>query len=471
MSPQTPSPSEHGLRRQLGLGDLVFAQVLAVVGSAWVGIAAALGSAQTVVWIIAMVSFYLPLAVAVYFLNREMPLEGGLYTWARRAFGDATGFLVAWNLWGYGLTSIATIFSQLPTEFSYMVGPRLAWLPENHALVLAGLTVATALLALSALCGLALGKWIHNISGAAMVLAFTLLIAAPAWMMLHHQAIPYRAVEVALPAASAKNMALIGQVIFAASGLEYIAILAGETRSPQHNISRSVVLASPVIVVMFVLGTSSVLAFHRWTGVPINFVAPIPQTLTLAFGDHGPGAWLSRFAILLLQVRILGCASLLFTGVTRLPMAAGWDHLAPEWLARLHPRFRTPSNSILLSALVVAALLALAFAGVHAAEAFAILNNSSSALYGITYMAMFLIPICGAKLLRQALPRWVAWITGLGFAATFFSVGINAYPFLDVPQPLLFALKVVITVLGFNALGYAFYRGRLRLLAARSSAA
>jgi amino acid transporter len=263
-------------------------------------------------------------------------------------------------------------------------------------------------------------------------------------------------------------MALIGQVLFAASGLEYIAILAGETRSPHRNISRSVVIASPLIVVMFVLGTSSVLAFHRKTGVPINFVAPIPQTLTLAFGEHGLGAWLSRLAILLLQVRILGCASLVFTGVTRLPMAAGWDHLAPEWLARLHPRFRTPSNSILLSALAVAALLALAFAGVHAAEAFAILNNASNAFYGIAYMAMFLIPICGAKLLRRALPRWVAWITGLGFAATLFSVAINAYPFLDVPQPLVFAVKVVVTVLAFNAMGYAFYRSRLTRLATRT---
>ena len=49
--------------------------------------------------------------------------------------------------------------------------------------------------------------------------------------------------------------------IGALSGFEYVAILAGETRSPARDIGRSVVIASPVIALAFILGTSSVLAF------------------------------------------------------------------------------------------------------------------------------------------------------------------------------------------------------------------
>src|SRR5580700_9408852 len=97
----------HGLARQLTLRDLVLTQILCVVGSSWVGVAAGLGRAQAVVWLSAMALFYLPMAVSVFYLNREMPLEGGLYVWARRAFGDTTGFLVAWNIWAYGLIVIA----------------------------------------------------------------------------------------------------------------------------------------------------------------------------------------------------------------------------------------------------------------------------------------------------------------------------------------------------------------------------
>ncbi len=183
--------SARHLPRQLTLRDLVLSQILSVVGSSWVGIAAGLGHAQGVVWLIAFATFYLPMAAAVFYLNRALPLEGGLYAWTRHAFGDAAGFLVAWNLWAYGLSTIATILFQIPSEFAFMIGPKAAWVPENHLLVLCFLGLLLALLALSAVRGLALGKWIHNICGAAMLCAFTLLILAPLWAWLRHVPIHY----------------------------------------------------------------------------------------------------------------------------------------------------------------------------------------------------------------------------------------------------------------------------------------
>ena len=130
--PSTPPTQEASLHRQLRLRDLVLTQVLCVVGSSWVGIAAGLGRAQALTWIAAMILFYLPMAVSVIYLNREMPLEGGLYVWARTAFGDLGGFMTAWNLWFYGIAVTATILYAIPTELSYLIGPSAAWLPENH---------------------------------------------------------------------------------------------------------------------------------------------------------------------------------------------------------------------------------------------------------------------------------------------------------------------------------------------------
>jgi amino acid transporter len=456
----------HHLSRQLNLRDLVFAQILSVVGSAWVGIAAGIGHAQMVVWLLAITAFYLPMAAAVYYLNGAMPLEGGLYTWARRGFGDTIGFLTAWNIWAYGLLVIATIFSQLPSEFAYMLGPRFAWVPESRIAVLTVLLIITAGLAAIAIRGLALGKWVHNLSSAAMILAFGLLILSPFWAMLHHAPIHYHPVEFHLPPRNLTTLALIGQILFASSGLEYVAILAGETRSPLRNISRSVIWATPLIVVMFVAGTASVLSFHELhPGTRIDYVAPIPQTLALAFGQNGPGAILSKLAILLLQFRILGAASFIFTGAVRLPMTAGWDHLIPAWFSRLHPRFRTPSNSIYFGAAVIAIMLVLARMGTHASEAFAILNNASTDLYGLAYVAMFAIPLFGAVVIRSRIPRWAAALCVVGTLSVLFSLAISAYPFLDVPQPLIFAIKIIGATIGINLFGYIFYKLRNRTAA------
>jgi glutamate:GABA antiporter len=455
-------PEEHHLKRQLRLRDLVLAQVLTVVGSAWVGMAAGLGRAQTVVWLLALVSFYLPMAISVFYLNRAMPLEGGLYVWARRAFGDGLGFMTAWNIWLYALTSIATILFQIPSEFAFMVGPSAARLPESHTFVFSLLAVLVALLAWTAVRGLGLGKWIHNVSGSAMILAFALLIAGPFWAMLHGRHVHFQPFTFALPHTDKESLALIGQILFASSGLEYIAILAGETHSPARDIGRSVVIATPIVFAMFMLGTGSVITFHEATGTPINYIAPIPQTLRLAFAGSGAATLLAQLTILLLQIRILGASSFLFTGVTRLPMAAGWDHLAPAWFTRLHPRFRTPANSIYFTTAVVAALLVFGSLGVRAAEAFDVLNNASSEFYALAYIAMFAIAFLGARNLRRHLPPWVVAWSVLGALTSVVVLVLNAYPFVDVASPGWFAVKIVGTTVTANLLGYVFYLSKSR---------
>jgi amino acid transporter len=466
--PHTPSAghsaeidtTNHHLSRQLTLRDLVLSQVLTVVGSSWVGLAAGLGHAQTLVWLFAFAVFYAPMAVAVYYLNRELPLEGGLYVWARRAFGDTLGFLTAWNIWAYGLVVIALLLFQLPSEFAFMVGPSAAWIPDNHPVVLTSLAILLALLTLSAIRGLALGKWIHNLSGAAMMTAFALLILAPFWAYAHHLPIHFTPFELHLPHADPTSLALIGQIIFAAAGLEYIAIMAGEAKSPSRDIGRSILIASPIIIVMFILGTASVLAFHELTHSTINYIAPIPQTLRLAFGNSGLATLIARFVILLLQLRILGAASFIFTGVARLPMAAGWDHLIPEWFSRLHPRYRTPTNSILFATAIIAALIVLGSAGVHAAEAFNVLNNASTEFYAVAYLVLFAIPILGLKLFQRRVPLWVTLLCVLGFLSTLFTFLLNAYPFDQAAKPLPFAAKILGATLLINLIGYAFYRLR-----------
>ena len=456
------APSNHHLSRQLSLRDLVLSQVLTVVGSSWVGLAAGLGHAETLVWLFAFAVFYAPMAVAVYFLNREMPLEGGLYVWARRAFGDTIGFLTAWNVWAYGIFVIAFLLFQLPSEFSFMIGPSAAWIPDNHLVVLSALAILLTLLTLSSIRGLALGKWIHNVSGIAMMTAFALLILAPFSAYAHHAPIHFTPFELHLPKTDPTSLALIGQIIFAASGLEYIAIMAGEAKAPSRDIGRSIVIASPIIVVMFILGTASVLAFHELTHSTLNYIAPIPQTLRLAFGDSAVATLLARFVILLLQIRILGAASFIFTGVARLPMAAGWDHLIPAWFSRLHPRYRTPSNSILFATVLIAVLIVLGSAGVHAAEAFNVLNNSSTEFYVLAYLVMFSIPIFGLKLFTRKVPLWVSLLCGIGFLSTLFTFLLNAYPFDTAAAPIPFAAKILGTILLINVIGYTFYRTRNR---------
>jgi glutamate:GABA antiporter len=453
--------AQHGLRRQLRLGDLVLAQVLCVVGSSWVGVAAGLGRAQMLFWLGAMLAFYLPMAASVIGLNREMPLEGGLYVWAHRAFGDLGGFLTAWNILIYAIAVTAAILYAVPTEIAYLIGPSAAWLPENRLISLAIVTATIGGVTLAAILGLDVGKWVQNVGGIAILSVFAALILLPLWGMAHHQPILWSPLSFAAPPHDLRTMALFGQIMFGGlCGLEYVAILAGESRQPARTIGQSVWIASPIICAMFILGTSTVVAYVPQSA--IDFIAPIPQTMRAALGQTGMGNLIAVTAIFLIEVRLLGAASMIFTGATRLPMTAGWDELVPRWFARLHPRWHTPVNSITCMALLVLLLLVLANVGVHAQEAYQLLSNASITHYEIAYLIMFAVPLMGRVTLRRRLPLWLKVTSIAGGISTLFSLLISAYPFIKVVDPRAYALKIGGTVLVSNCVALVFYWVRRR---------
>src|SRR3954470_14661485 len=142
------------LKKPLGLRDLVLTQILFVVGSSWVGTAAKLGQAHLFFWLLAIFLFYIPQAAVVIYLNRIMPLEGGLYQWAKLGFNEFAGFMVAWNIWLLSVTVIALGGMFVTTNISYAIGPSGAWMPDSKwcvSLISCALVIGLGLVAVRGL--------------------------------------------------------------------------------------------------------------------------------------------------------------------------------------------------------------------------------------------------------------------------------------------------------------------------------
>jgi amino acid transporter len=449
------------LKKELGLFDLVLTQVVFVVGTFWVGWAAKIGHEQNVFWILAIVTFYLPLAAAVIFLTRLMPLEGGLYQWAKLAFNDFVAFMVGWNLWVFAIFILAGMGLVVTRSISYAIGPSAAWMKDSSALVvLISVIMVTAMVA-AATRGLAFGKWVHNVGGLVHMITFVILILLPLVAVSQVIAGQYQPFALQFPTFSAYNINVASKLALGGlTGFEYIAILAGETRAPARNIGRSVVIATPIIALMFILGTSSVLAF-----VPhdqIDLIGPIPQVLSIGFSSLGWVGTIGSIAILGIAVRTIALMSIYFAGNTRLPMVAGWDRLLPAWFSRLHPKYKTPINSILFVGAVTLVLGLLSLLGTHAQEAFQLIDNTGGVFYALTYLVLFAIPLFGTKTLGVRAPWWLKLACASGFIVTVIFICLSILPISEVGSPLSFALKVSGTVLIVNAVGVMIYVLRKR---------
>src|SRR6476659_10679820 len=146
------------LRRELGVTDLALTQILFIVGLPWVGVAAKLGPSHVVFWLLAIVLFYLPSAVVVTYLNRLMPLEGGLYQWAKLGFNPLVGFLVAWNLWLFAILNSSEIGLQVTQYVRYILGPSSEGLTSSKGFIGAVSLGLIGALVLLTTVGLGAGK-------------------------------------------------------------------------------------------------------------------------------------------------------------------------------------------------------------------------------------------------------------------------------------------------------------------------
>src|SRR5207237_8328499 len=167
------------LKKPLGLRDLVLTQILFVVGSTWVGAAAKLGQAHLFFWLLAILLFYIPQAVLWIYLSNRMPLEGGIYQWAKFGFNEFAGFIVAWNLWLLSITVIALGGMFTTTNLSYAIGSSAAWMPDSKSCVSLISAALVGGLGWACVRGLSLVKWVHNIAAFAMILVYSALILLP----------------------------------------------------------------------------------------------------------------------------------------------------------------------------------------------------------------------------------------------------------------------------------------------------
>jgi len=443
-------------KKELGLTDLVLTQILFIVGLPWVGVAAKQGPSHVLFWLLAIILFYIPSAAVVVYLNRIMPLEGGLYQWVKIGFNELLGFLVAWNLWLFAILNTSEIGLQVTQYIVYILGSDAEGLTSNKWFI-AMISLATIIvLTVLTTVGLSLGKWVHKAGGAMMLIAFALIVVLPFLNLTHGSLREYHPLRTEMPVLSLMSLNLFGKMGFGAlGGFEYVAIHAGECRNPVRAISRSVMIAAPVIAGMFILGTSSVLAL-----IPsdrIDLIAPIPQALSEGFRTLSFAAPVATLAIVALLCIRIAQSSVMFGGSTRLPMVAGWDRLLPNWFTRLHSRYKTPVNSILFIAAVTLVLGLTGLIGVGKQEAFQLLWNASGLFYSLTYVAMFAIPLFGLRGIQPRPPFWLKATALSGLFMTLLYVALSIVPIIQVESRLLFAVKISGLIAITNLVGLAIF--------------
>lgn len=247
---------------------------------------------------------------------------GGMQVYAQDAFGNLTGFLVAWSYWiGCWIASAAMAIAFVG-YFTVLV-PYLSNQPANQALVALG--VIWALTAVS----------IRGVKEAGFVqLVMTLLKLIPLLLIIGLAAAAGKTEYVpSVNPSGGSPLAVLSVTVtltmYALLGMECGVTPAGNIKDPTRTIPRAVVIGTITVAVIYIASTAAVMIL-----VPADVLAK--STSPFADAARGLGDW--GPVVITLGALVSVCGSLngniFITG--QLPMAAALDGLAPRFLARLN---------------------------------------------------------------------------------------------------------------------------------------
>lgn len=453
---------QHGLKRDLRLRDLVPMQIAIIVYVGWVGFAAKQGSTQVALWGIAILLFYVPLAVVVITLSRKIPVEGGVYQWAKAGASPFAGYLAAWNYTIYTLFAFASIGSVVAASLAYAAGPRGAWMETENWFAVLCTAVACALAYWFNVRGVRVTTFWSNAGtvSSGICFAFLLYLLIQAW--IRGAPLARQSFSLALPAFSLLTLNVLSKMCMGAlSGFDSSGIFAEECRKPENDVAKSVMIAAPLIALLYILGTSSMLAYV--TPAQANLTSPVAQVVELGFGLRGAGGAITWLVAAMVSIAFIAAMVIYVGAVSRLPMVAGWDGLLPAWWSKLHPRYRTPSRAIGIVVLVMLVLSIFSLIGAGNEEALQVAIAASGGGLAVMYSVLFGTTLFGFRSRGISLGAGVRLTAVPALVVASVSFFLEAFPIGAVANVKIFGIKVVISIICANALGaYLYWSGARR---------
>ncbi|WP_223632925.1 APC family permease [Corallococcus sp. EGB] len=367
------------MRRAVSRWEIVGFSINDVIGSGVyllpAAAAANLGSASTgavVLAGLAVLLLVLCFAEAASYFDKP----GSAYLYTREAFGERVGFQVGWMTWLARVSSVAS----LSVGFSRALG--FLWPAANSGLG-QGLAIAVPLLALTAIN-------VVGVKGGARTAVF--LAVTKTVPLLVFIAVGLFSVSVPLAMSVApKEGGNLGSAVllllFAYAGFENTAAPAGEFKNPRRDVPFALIMQIGIVTVIYTA--------VQWVALGTLPGVADAQTPLANAAARFLGAWGGLLMTVGGVLSILGTNSNTVLAGPRYLYALAQDGFGPAALATLHPRYRTPTVTILTQTAIA---LPLAFSG-----SFEVLATLSVVARLATYFGTALsVPVLRRKLQAPA---------------------------------------------------------------------
>lgn len=383
------SDKPSGLVRVLGVWDIVFFGIAAIIGA---GSFSSLGEAvfrggPGVIVLYIICGFACGFTALCYaeFASR-IPTAGSAYTYAYASFGELIAWIIGWALimeYSFGNIYVAFSWSDYFTSFMGRIGVFIpeyltCSYPEAHKAFLKGsqnlelinawknaplignlkiifdapALVINGLITWLVYVGIKESKNFNNIFVILKLFIILLVIAVGIGYMNTDNWFPKSIItgeHSFMPNGFAGVMSAVSGVFFAYIGFDALSVLSEETKDPQKNLPRGMIISLILCTVIYIILTlvlTGMVDYRKFDGIgdPLAFI--FEKT-------NANVAWM-EFVVSLGAIVAITTVLLVFQmGQPRIWYAMSRDGLMPKKFMEIHPKHKTPSFATIITGIVV----------------------------------------------------------------------------------------------------------------------
>ena len=335
-----PTTSTPTLVRSIRPWDLVAVVINAVIGAGIFGLPSkvfALAGNYSLISFVLCAACVCLIVLSFAEVGSRFSTTGGPYLFARETYGPLTGFTVGWLVWVARITSFSANINLLPAYLGFFF-PKVAT-GAPRAVILTAIIVLLTVLNVRGVRKVADAS---NVFAAGKLLTFLIFIAVGLFFI-----VPGRFVLAAAPDYRSFSQTIL-LLVYAFTGFEMALIPAGEIRNPEKIlpwallVGMSIVVAAYIAIQVVCIGTLPELASSQ---------RPLADAAARFLGTGG--AIMITTGIVL---SLSGNLNILILSASRVMFAMAEHDQLPAWLAKVHPRFRTPAATVVVAGAVNLAL-------------------------------------------------------------------------------------------------------------------
>ena len=353
-------------------------------------------------YVFAAIVFLIPMSLVAAELASTYPNQGGIFRWVAEAFGPKWGFAASYYEWQTIVIWFPTVLVFASAALAYIWWPQSfdQSLADNKLYSIVTLLVIFWFVTIFTFRGMAssaklssLGGLIGTIiPGAILIFLGTayVIMGKPIQMPTHTGLLP--------DFSNFHNMVLAAGIFLYYGGMEMQAVHIRDLKNPTRNYPLSVLIATIIVLVIFVLGTLAVGVIIPHDAIDLN------QGLLVAYRDLWNAVaglpWLGNVMAAMLAFGVLGQVSVIVAGPSTGLLAVGKAGYLPHFLQKTNAQ-GIPTNILLLQGVFVTVLCA----------AFTILPSVQSAyqllsqMAVIVYLLMCILMYVAAIRLRYTQPN------------------------------------------------------------------